>query len=192
MKNSLPSEERDLFWVNDGSFKLTNPMPIYGNSGDYKNLFSGCGIVQDHAPVQPDAYYTNFPIKVLRAYHQCHSITLGNWWGGGSPEEELLATQGKMPFVIHLGEGTDEITKVEFKELKKRHLLKNNTLMIHGIAFSHKEIEEIAAVGASVCWCPSSNMYLIGKTFDVEHALQVGANVCIGTDSTMSGDQSDR
>lgn len=188
MKHSFAFRERDLFWVNDGSFILTDPdASVLATLGTYKNLFSGCGIVQDHAPLQANSYYQQFPIRVVNAFHQCHSITLGNWWGGGTPEQELALSEGKVPFIIHLGEGTDEITKVEFKELKKRHLLKRNTLMIHGIAFSHKEIEEIASVNASVCWCPGSNMYLIGKTFDVSHALSCGANVCIGTDSTMSG-----
>jgi len=188
MKSSFAFLERNQFWVNDGSFQLMDPSAsVLAILGAYKNLFSGCGLVQDHAPVQEDAYYSQFPIRVVKEYHQCHSITMGNWWGGDTDTAEMAASQGKVPFIIHLGEGTDEITRSEFAELKKRDLLRRNTLMIHGIAFQKQEIEEIAKVGASVCWCPSSNMYLIGQTFDVEHALKVGANVCIGTDSTMSG-----
>jgi hypothetical protein len=189
MKQSFSFRERNQYWLNDGSFDLLQPTAhSVAKLGAYKNLFSGCGIVHDHGPNQQDAYYDPMPIIVPKRFRQCHSITLGNWWGGGTPEEEMALTQGKMPFIIHLGEGTDEVTHGEFALLEKRGLLHANTLMIHGIAFSKKEIETIAKVGASVCWCPGSNFYLIGKTFDIASAMVANANVVIGTDSTMSGE----
>lgn len=188
MKNSFAFHERNLFWINDGKFQLSKPESLLlAQLGAYKSLFSGCSLVQDHAPVQDEFYYDNMPINVLRAYRQCHSITLGNWWGGESPEVELQLAKGEMPFIIHLGEGKDGITKAEFGELLSRGLLKSNTLMIHGIAFSAEEIATIAMIGASICWCPSSNFYLIGETLKIDAALKYHANVCIGTDSTMSG-----
>jgi hypothetical protein len=188
MKNSFSFHERNVFWTNDGLFHLSEPRSLLlAKLGAYKSLFSGCGIVQDHAPVQDDYYYDSMPINVPRNFRQCHSITLGNWWGGESPEAEMKLSNSRMPFIIHLGEGTDGITKAEFAELMRRGLLRNNTLMIHGIAFSSEEIATIAMLGASVCWCPSSNFYLIGETFKIDEALKWKANVCIGTDSTMSG-----
>jgi hypothetical protein len=189
MKQSFSFRERNQYWLNDGSFDLLQGTAhSVAKLGAYKNLFSGCGIVHDHGPLQKDAYYDPMPIIVPKRFRQCHSITLGNWWGGGTPEEEMALTQGRMPFIIHLGEGTDEVTHGEFALLEKRGLLHANTLMIHGIAFSKKEIETIAKVGASVCWCPGSNYYLIGKTFDIASAMVANANVVIGTDSTMSGE----
>jgi cytosine/adenosine deaminase-related metal-dependent hydrolase len=92
-----------------------------------------------------------------------------------------------MPFIIHLGEGTDKISKGEFPELERQKLLQENTMIIHGIAFTEDEIIRIAKAKASVCWCPTSNYYLIGETFDIEAALKHNVNVVIGTDSTMSG-----
>jgi len=188
MKSSFSYSERNKFWINDGSFDLTGESAhLLATLGTYKNLFSGCGIVHDHAPIQTDGYYDAFPIKVPRKYRQCHSLTLGNWWGGETAEQEMELTQGKMPFIIHLGEGTDDIARGEFAELEKRGLLRHNTMMIHGIAFTEKEIDRIARSGASVCWCAGSNMFLIGKTFAADYAVQAGVNVVIGTDSTMSG-----
>ncbi|MCB5234465.1 MAG: amidohydrolase family protein [Candidatus Cloacimonetes bacterium] len=188
MKQSASFLERNKFWFNDGSFNLLVPEAhALGRLGAYKNLFSGCSAVHDHGPNQLPKYYQAMPINVIEAYRQCHSITLGNWWGGESPEREMELAGGKMPFIIHLGEGTDEVTKQEFAELERRGLLKENTLLIHGIAFTKEEIVRIAKAGASVCWCQNSNAYLIGETFDIDSALQVGANVVIGTDSTMSG-----
>lgn len=188
MKSSFSFHERNQFWMNDGRFHLVEPASLLlAQLGAYKNLFSGCIAVQDHAPVQEDLYYHSMPIWVIGNYRQCHSITLENWWGGGSAEEEMALTMGRMPYIIHLGEGTDAITKAEFSELVARKLLRPNTLMIHGIAFTEVELKQIAAAEASVCWCPTSNYYLIGETLKVETALAEGVNVCLGTDSTMSG-----
>lgn len=188
MRHSFAVEERNNFWVNDGSFILTEPNAYaLCQLGAYKNLFSGTAIVQDHSPNQPDSYYKGFPVTVLKKYRQSHSITLGNWWGGGTAEEEMAHSKGQMPFIIHLGEGTDELTKSEFAKLKKRNLLKPNLMIIHGIALTKAELKEIAAVGASICWCPTSNFYLIGKTLDIESCLKLGVNVVLGTDSTQTG-----
>jgi hypothetical protein len=188
MKDSFSFHERSKFWHNDGSFKHLDPAALaIARLGAYKNLFSGCSVVQDHGPLQEDAYYDSMPILVPKTYRQCHSITLGNWWGGETAARELELSRGEMPFIIHLGEGTDEVTQEEFSKLEEQDLLKPNTLMIHGIAFTKKDIRRIAEVGASVCWCPTSNYYLIGKTLDIESVLEYGANVVIGTDSTMSG-----
>lgn len=188
MKHSFSFQERSEFWVNDGSFVLSEP-PAYTIAllGCYKSLFAGCGIVQDHAPIQKDSYYEHFPIRVLKDYRQCHSITLKNWWGGESPEEEMRLTKGKEPFIIHLGEGIDDVTKGEFAQLVKHGLLQKNTLMIHGIAFEEEDMKQIAKAGASICWCPTSNHFLIGQTLKVDLALKYGVNVTLGTDSTMSG-----
>jgi 5-methylthioadenosine/S-adenosylhomocysteine deaminase len=123
----------------------------------------------------------------VKHFRQCHSITLDNWWGGGSCEEELCLSNGNMPFIIHLSEGTDEITRKEYSILKQRHLLQPNLLIIHGIALTKTELKEIAKAGASICWCPTSNLYLIGKTLDIKSCLELGVNVVLGTDSTQTG-----
>ncbi len=188
MKDAFAYQERSKFWVNDGRFELHEPVASkVALLGVYKNLFSGCAIVQDHAPRQIDEYYSQFPIRVLKDFRQCHSITLHNWWGGESPAEEMRLSKGIMPFIIHLGEGVDEITQGEFNRLVAQDLLKRNTLIIHGIALTEEDLLMIAAIGASVCWCPTSNQFLIGETLKVDLALKHGVNVVLGTDSTMSG-----
>ncbi|HRY83572.1 MAG TPA: amidohydrolase family protein [Candidatus Cloacimonadota bacterium] len=188
MKSSFSFQERNQFWFNDGSFDLSVPHAlVLAQLGCYKSLFGGAATVQDHGPNQAPLYYDSMPISVLKDYRQCHSITMENWWGGESPEAEMQLSAGKIPYIIHLGEGTDNVTRAEFSELTRRKLLQANTLLIHGIAFTEDELRQIAAAKASVCWCPTSNYYLIGETLKVEAALQAGVNVCIGTDSTMSG-----
>lgn len=188
MKNHPTYLDRNKYWVNDGSFILTKEKEIVlCQLGVYKNLFSGVVAMQDHAPNQTDEYYNSFPINVIEDFTQCHSLPLDNWWGGGTAEEEFAKAEGKKPFIIHLGEGVDEITAQEFTDLKSRKLLADNTMMIHGIALKEDEIAEIAKAGATICWCPTSNENLIGKHLNINSCLKQGVNVAIGTDSTLSG-----
>ena len=188
MKKTDSFLERNKIWINDGSFDLTekvaNQIVLLGI---YKNLFSGCTVVQDHIPKQKPSYYEDNPINILEDYTQHHSLSMGNWWGGDSAEEEFAKTNDNIPFIIHLGEGIDELAKKCFPKLKKLELLKSNTLLIHGIALTRDQIKECAEAGTSICWCPNSNYYLIGETLDIDACLEYGVNVVLGTDSTMSG-----
>ena len=188
MKDSQSVKERDRI------FKNSLPMNfMHGRGrllallGAYKNIFSGVTVVQDHAPRQKSSYYTMFPINVIRDYRQCHSLALGNFWGDDDPVKEWQKTEGKEPFIVHLGEGLDKGTGREFTILKDLNLLQPNTLLIHGISLTEQEIKECAETGTSICWCAYSNLNLIGKTLNIDACLKYGVNVVLGTDSTLSG-----
>ena len=188
MKFSDSFLERNKIWINDGKFDLTDERAILIiQLGVYKNIFSGCAIVQDHIPKQKSAYYQNNPITILKNYAQCHSISMGNWWGGQDAKTESKNANGKIPFVVHLAEGKDKTAQKSFTRLENMGLLQPNTLLIHCIALTENEIKKCAENGTSICWCPESNFYLIGKTLDVNSCLKHNVNVVLGTDSTMSG-----
>jgi len=188
MKNTDSFMERNKVWINDGSFDLTQKdAHKIVLLGIYKNLFSGCIVVQDHIPNQKPSYYKDNPITVIENYKQHHSISMGNWWGGDTAEEEYAKADSSIPFIVHLGEGTDDLAKECFPKLKEMNLLQTNTLLIHGIALTKEQIKECAEAGTSICWCPNSNYYLIGETLDIDACLKYGVNVVLGTDSTMSG-----
>jgi hypothetical protein len=188
MKDSESFHERNRVWLNDGSFHLTEgTAPLIIDIGLYKNLFSGVGIVQDHGPNQIPEYYANRPIRIIEKYRQCHSLTLGNWWGGEDPVEELRQTNGEMPFIVHLGEGLDPVTQAEFEHLVELNLDAPNTVLVHGISLSADEFRHCTETGMSVCWCPTSNLYLIGETLNIRSAIDEGTRIILGTDSAMSG-----
>ncbi len=188
MKYTPPFLERNKVWINDGSFSLMKGnAPLIVKLGIFKNVFSGVSTVFDHCPNQVDEYYNLYPINVLKDYRQVHSITLDNWWGGLTPREEMEASKGEMPFVIHIGEGLDEQTRNEFNVLCHNDLLHQNSLLIHCVSFTKEEIKKVADAGASICWCPGSNYFLLDQTLNIEACLKHDVNMVIGTDSTMSG-----
>ncbi|MBW6515109.1 MAG: amidohydrolase family protein [Candidatus Cloacimonetes bacterium] len=188
MRDSSSVKERDKIFMNALPMNFMHGRGrLLAQLGAYKNLLSGVSTVQDHAPRQKNSYYSLFPIKVIKNYRQCHSLSLGNFWGDDDPVKEWKATKGKEPFIVHLGEGLDKETGKEFELLKELGLLQPNTLLIHGISLTEKEIKECAETGTSICWCAFSNLNLIGKTLNIDACLKHGVNVTIGTDSTLSG-----
>jgi hypothetical protein len=188
MKTSMPVLERSKFWKSNDLSDLTKDNGIeMAMLGVYKNIFSGVTIVQDHIPKQKDEYYNAFPINVISNYRQGHSITLENWWGGKTLEEEMQETKGKIPFIIHLAEGVDDVTRSEFVGLEKMNLLQHNSILVHCTALSKDELKKIGNVGASIAWCPNSNIFLLGTTLNIDTVLDLNINLALGTDSTLSG-----
>jgi len=60
-------------------------------------------------------------------------------------------------------------------------------VFIHCIGFSDEDIDKVAKAGASVSWCPASNIIMFNVTCKIRKFLAAGINVAIGTDSTHSG-----
>ncbi|MCL2063307.1 MAG: amidohydrolase family protein [Candidatus Cloacimonetes bacterium] len=180
--------ERDKIWQNDGNFDLTTGnAKLLALLGMYKNIFSGIHIVSDHVMRQKKEYYDYFDIHVIKDYTQCYSLFNDFFGESVNPEAEMEKSKGIVPFIIHLADGIDHVSKNEFKLLVEKNLLKVNTLLINGIALEKQDFQQIADAKASICWCPSSNMFLIGKTLDVMTALEAKVNITIGTGSTMAG-----
>jgi cytosine/adenosine deaminase-related metal-dependent hydrolase len=62
-----------------------------------------------------------------------------------------------------------------------------NTVIIHGISLRPEDMSRLAKAGGSVCWCPASNLFLYDQTANVWALEEVGVNVTLGTDSSMTG-----
>ncbi len=157
--------------------------------GGYRNLVSGCTSVQDHIPhfVQ-DPFLDIMPTKVISDFALAHSIaSFALNWGSGVEEEYKLALDNDIPFITHIAEGFDEETVRDLETLDKKHGLGDHSVLVHGIAFSHKDIDKIKEKNASVVWCADSNMYMYNRTADIKYMIDKKVNVCIGTDSPMSG-----
>ncbi len=157
--------------------------------GAYKNLFCGVTSVHDHIPHNIHSPYLNsLPVKLIHEYYLSHS--LGNYslgWGEGPALEYKLATQNQKPYVTHLGEGLDEDSISSLKKLEKAEALGENSVLIHCLPFGPREVEKIAKAGASVVWCPTSNLHIFGKTTNIKLFQDMGVNICLGTDFSPSG-----
>ncbi len=157
--------------------------------GAYKNLFSGVVTVNDHFPHEfNEPFIPRLPIRVIGAYtlaHECSSFDLR--WGDGMEVEHRRAVQRGHPFITHLEEGFDAESQAGLDILERSGCLDSHDLLIHCIGFSESDVRKVRQAGASVAWCPASNLFMFNTTCKIRRLLEEAVNVAIGTDSTHTG-----
>ena len=155
----------------------------------YKNLFSGVVTVNDHFPHEfNEPLIPLLPIRVINNYtlaHECSSFDLN--WGDGIEIEHKRAVERGYPFITHLEEGFDEESQSGVDILERLNCLDDHDVLIHCIGFSDQDIQRVQRAGASVAWCPASNIFMFNITCKIRKMIAEGLNVCIGTDSTATG-----
>ncbi len=94
---------------------------------------------------------------------------------------------------IHVSE-----TKREVEEIRRRYgktpvrllneigFLDDNTVIAHGIWLGDEELRILKERGVSVVHCPVSNLKLASGIARVKDMLEIGINVCLGTDGAAS------
>lgn len=137
--------------------------------GGLKNLIAGVTTVYHHNAPRRILRKDSFPVFVPEI-EWAHSLFV----------EKTFRYRKDRPFIIHLAEGVDDFAAKETAHLDTLGYLKPNTYIVHGISADWNLIE---SQGASVIWCPSSNLYMFNKTADVAGRM----NVLLGTDSTLTG-----
>jgi cytosine/adenosine deaminase-related metal-dependent hydrolase len=166
--------------------------------GGLKNVLSGVTTVAHHNP-RYGQMRRWFPLRVVKKYGWAHSFELENQpvgargEAGGSVGERARATAPDQPFIVHVGEGVDARAASELGRLEALGALAENTVLVHGVALTALDWRRVMARGASLVWCPASNMSLFGQTAPVRQFLdncpESSAHLCVGTDSRLTGAQ---
>ncbi|HXP85555.1 MAG TPA: hypothetical protein VN841_12585 [Bryobacteraceae bacterium] len=129
--------------------------------GGLRNLLCGVTTVGHHDPYD-SVFDDDFPVEVVKHCGWAHSLEF-------SPDvrERSDATPPGAPFVIHLGEGTDDGAAQELFRLHELGTLDRRTVLVHAVGLSRAGWELVAQTGASVIWCPRSNLFTLGRTLDL-------------------------
>jgi cytosine/adenosine deaminase-related metal-dependent hydrolase/SAM-dependent methyltransferase len=148
--------------------------------GGIRNLLCGVTSVCHHNPFEPDVFTDEFVVRVLREYGWAHSLPL-------DPDAAMKKneTSEGQPFFLHLAEGVDEKCSQEIFALHRAGGLDYNTVVIHGLGLGHKGMQLLRSTGAGLIWCPSSNLFLFGKTLSPEEIREL-PNSAIGSDSPLT------
>ena len=63
--------------------------------------------------------------------------------------------------------------------------------IVHGVAWTPGDWAHVVARGASLVWCPASNLFLFGRTAAVRQFLDAGSDaeshICLASDSRVTG-----
>ncbi len=150
--------------------------------GGLRNLLAGATAVAHHNPFHRVLARPDFPVRVLARYQFAHSPGLTP-----ALRRTYRTTDRRIPWMVHAAEGTDERSRGELRLLEQANVLRQNTVIIHGIALSEDDAPRIAAARACVVWCPESNRRLYGATARVAMLRAAGVRVGLGSDSPASG-----
>ncbi|HTQ96272.1 MAG TPA: methyltransferase domain-containing protein [Candidatus Acidoferrum sp.] len=152
--------------------------------GGIRNLLCGVTTVCHHNPYDPDVFTEDFVVRVLRNFGWAHSLAL-------DPQAAMKKKTARKdhPFFIHLAEGLDESSAEDIFKLHKSGALDKETVIIHGLGMDARGSALLRASGAGLVWCPSSNLFLFGRTLH-EEQVRNHSNVALGSDSplTANGD----
>lgn len=148
--------------------------------GGLKNIMSGVTTVVHHNPWHPMLSKKEFPIRVLKKVAWSHSLVFGENITSAFPKDP------ETPYVIHAAEGTDKTAHNEIDRLQTMGLLRKNTVLVHAIALSARDIDCIMQAGCCIVWCPASNIFMFNRTADIEK-LKGNVPLVLGSDSTLTG-----
>jgi cytosine/adenosine deaminase-related metal-dependent hydrolase len=144
--------------------------------GLYKNLLNGVTTVVNHGK----KVKTNHDlVNIFQACYTLHSVAFERGW----KYKLNRPFAKKIPFAIHVGEGTDIEAKREIDVLLKWNLFKRKLIGIHGVAMTNKQ----AAHFNALIWCPASNYFLLNATADIV-AIKKQTPILFGTDSTLTAE----
>jgi cytosine/adenosine deaminase-related metal-dependent hydrolase len=149
--------------------------------GGLRNLLCGVTTVCHHDPYDP-VFDDDFPVEVVQHCGWAHSLAF-------SPDVRARfdATPAGAPFVIHLGEGTDDDAAREVFRLHELGALDHRTVLVHAVALNREGWDLVAKTGASVIWCPRSNLFTLGRTLDLDQ-IPPGVPVALGSDSPLTAE----
>ena len=105
-------------------------------------------------------------------------------------KEIAVVARGRMPLHMHISEqvGENAACQAEYGatpvELVAEHgILSQGTTLVHAIHLTAEEYRLVAASGATICSCPTTERNLGDGIFPADTALRLGIPVAFGTDS---------
>jgi cytosine/adenosine deaminase-related metal-dependent hydrolase/ubiquinone/menaquinone biosynthesis C-methylase UbiE len=177
---------KEIHQVNSGTIERYKQIPKTTQLwwGAIRNLLCGVTTVCHHNPLHEDLTLHDFPVRVLSRFGWAHSLAFDPDLG-----EKFQSTPREYAFILHAAEGTDEESRNELSRLDQMHVLDEQTVLVHGLASTAKEISLINRRGASLVVCPTSNCFLFGKTLSRELLASI-ERAALGSDSpiTAAGD----
>ncbi len=165
-------------------------------------LIAGKVLMDRNAPPElldtPDSAYEQSK-KLIERWHGVDRLQYAvtpRFAPTSSPEQlqvagKLLREYPDLYLHTHLAENADELKWVQqlfpassdyLNVYEQAGLVGRRSVFAHGVHLCDSECQRIAAAGATVAHCPTSNLFLGSGLFDLQKMQQHGVNVALGTD----------
>jgi cytosine/adenosine deaminase-related metal-dependent hydrolase len=141
---------------------------------------SGVTTVCHHNPFEPAVFGADFPVRVVRRFAWAHSLEF-------APDlaARFQKAPASYPFLVHCAEGVDRTARREVRALEEMRALDARTVLIHGVGVTSAGLGLMRRHGASLVWCPTSNLAMLGRTVS-RAILRSGIPIALATDSALS------
>jgi len=149
--------------------------------GGLRNLACGVTTVCHHNPYEA-VFDDDFPVRVVKRYGWAHSLAFE-----ANIRDRYEATPPGAPFLIHVGEGTDDDAAEEIFRLHELGVLDERTVLIHAVGLRGDGWALVRKRDAAVVWCPRSNLFTLGRTLSLE-MIASGVPMALGTDSPLTAE----
>jgi cytosine/adenosine deaminase-related metal-dependent hydrolase len=149
--------------------------------GGLRNLLAGATAVLHHGPFHRSLARPEFPVRVLERYQFAPTAAMDGL------RRTYRTTDRRIPWMVHAGEGTDDRARGDLDRLQRENLLRQNTVIIHGIALPAERRPAVAAARACVVWSPEAGRRLYGAAADVLGLRAAGVRVGLGAESPACG-----
>jgi cytosine/adenosine deaminase-related metal-dependent hydrolase len=150
--------------------------------GGIRNLLAGVTTVCHHNPYVEEVFDEGFVVRVMRDFGWAHSLPMD----GDLIAKHKQARRDQL-FIIHLGEGVDARSAEEIFRLSREGALDERTVIVHGLGIDERGMSLLNSAGAALVWCPTSNIFLFGRTHD-PRTIQSVSRVALGSDSPLTAE----
>lgn len=150
--------------------------------GGLRNLLAGVTAVLHHGRFHRALARSDFPVRVQPRYDFAHSPGLTADLRGA-----YRTTDRRIPWCVHAGEGRGPALAVELERLAEANVLRQNTVIVQGLAFGAAQAERLARARACVVWQPEAARRLYDARLDVEALLAAGVRLGLGSDGAATG-----
>jgi cytosine/adenosine deaminase-related metal-dependent hydrolase/ubiquinone/menaquinone biosynthesis C-methylase UbiE len=150
--------------------------------GGIRNLLCGVTTVSHHNPYEEAVFENRFPVRVVREYGWAHSFALD-----GDAASKRRATPPGRPFIMHLAEGIDAHSAADIEKVAREFPLDSQCVFVHCLGLDASGREMIRQSGAALVWCPSSNVFLFGRTLGAGE-LRSFPGLVLGNDSPLTAE----
>ncbi|WP_152537658.1 amidohydrolase family protein [Agrilactobacillus composti] len=188
----LDSDEIVIQAAKDIGIRLVLARTMYDWAGAPKGYLETVNQAVDNTLVLADKYKDDSMVTIIPAPHSLHAA---------SPEMIVagheLAVKMHTKFHMHVAEEPFEVKDTMAKHHGKRTIEYLNDLgvvderlaIVHGVWLSKSEIQLMGEKGASLNYCPSSNMFLADGVTDIPKMANNNINIALGSDGACGNNR---
>jgi hypothetical protein len=177
-------------WYDD--FKSNRPTSTCLNVGMSEVMAALSGTTALQSPTATTACFQGLVRNLLNSAHGfnpgdnppyvCYQLDVAG--SSGAPD---TACAGAGRAHVHIAEGLDRFSNLEFAQAEWVGLLHEGLIAVHAVGFTAFDLGKLSAAGAGMVWSPRNSIHLYNAGPDIATAVNLGVPIAIAPDWPVTG-----